>query len=251
MVSERMTSPEEKKSVASARSQRKVLCSIGHGPYEELLRHSAPTFMGYAAKHDYDVVLRFAVPTGARPIAWAKVPLIRQLLENYDVVLWIDADAIIVDKTYDIADEARPGDWMCLCRHETSEGLVPNTGVWMFAASTQAKTFLERVEAHRGFDHHHWWENAAVIDLLGYEFDPVRLGSEKSLSGVRYLDNSWNSVAGAPAPRPRIKHYAGLPFDVRAAAIRSDADANWTEASGLAVPTDTLQLTTELRLGRV
>ncbi len=225
--------------MGSARSQRKVLCSIGHGRYEELLRHSAPTFMSYAAKHDYDVVLRFAVPTSARPIPWAKVPLIRELLENHDVVLWIDADAIIVDETQDIADEAGPGDWMCLCRHETSEGSVPNTGVWMFVACTQAKKFLESVDAHRGFDHHHWWENAAVIDLLGYKFDPVRLGSEKSLPGVRYLDNEWNSLGVAPAARPRIKHYAGLPFDVRAAAIRSDFEAKGADVSSFAVPTDT------------
>jgi hypothetical protein len=230
---------------------RKALCSIGHGRYEELLRRTAPTLMSYAARHRYDLVLRFAALAGTRPVAWAKIPLIRQLLDDYDIVLWIDADAIIVDNAHDIAGEARAGDWMCLCRHTTSEGLVPNTGVWMFVASTQAKAFLERLDAHRGFDHHHWWENAAVIDLLGYEFDPVRPGAGESVPGVRYLDNSWNSVMVDAASQPRIKHYAGKPFDYRAAAIRTDLQATFTNAKRPSADVDVLESNSELRFRAV
>ena len=207
------------------RPPRKALCSIGHGRYEELLRLSSPTFINYAAKHGYDVVLRFVASAGQRPIAWAKVGLIQQLLADYEIVLWIDADAVIIDDTIDLASEVAPGDWMCLCRHRTTEGLVPNTGVWMFTSSHEATAFLAKLDAHRGFEHHPWWENAAVIDLLGYQFDPVRPeANARPLPGVRYLDKAWNSVGADPADEPRIKHYPGLPLDVRVHSILSDLD---------------------------
>jgi hypothetical protein len=201
---------------AGASRQRKALCSIGHGRYEELLRLASPTFTDYAANHGYDLVLRFKASAGTRPVAWAKVGLIQQLLDDYDIVLWLDADTVIVDSGADVADEIGAGDWMALCRHQTPEGLVPNTGVWLCVARPETKAFLARLDAHPGFDHHRWWENAAVIDLLGYQFDPVRPGADESATtGVRYLDNRWNSVTVDPAIEPRIKHFAGLPFEVR------------------------------------
>jgi hypothetical protein len=195
---------------------RKALCSVGLGRYEELLRLSGPTFENFAAQHSYDLILRFAASAGARPAAWAKVGLIQQLLDQYDIVVWVDADTIIMNSDTDIAAEMAAGDWMWLCRHRTPEGLVPNTGVWMFRAGPEAKSFLAKLDAHPGFDHHRWWENAAVIDLLGYAFDPVRLADQgAAISGVSYLSNSWNSIVADPAREPRIKHFAGLPFDVR------------------------------------
>lgn len=208
------------------RRNRKALCSIGCGPYEQLLAITGPTFERYAQRHGYDLVLRTEVDTNHRPAPWAKVPLLLELLEEYEVVLWVDADAIIMDDTVDVAAEVRPDKWMYLARNTTSEGLVPNTGVWMFTRGPAARDFLEAVYAHEGCIDHRWWENAAVIDLLGYRFDPVRPGPENRFtSGVRYLDPAWNSIGADPAARPRIKHYAGLPFPVRYESLLADAAA--------------------------
>jgi hypothetical protein len=204
----------------------KALCSIGFGPYEPLLDMSSPTFVAYAERHDYDLVLRTRVPDDDRPIPWAKVPLLLELLESYELVVWIDADAIIVDGTCDLADEVRTDRWMYLSRMRTPEGLVPNTGVWMFTQGPESKNFLEAVYARAAFLHHKWWENAAVIDLLGYQFDPVRPGAENDFTaGVSYLDRTWNSIGADPAPNPRIKHYCGLPVEVRRAALAADLAA--------------------------
>ena len=204
---------------------KKALCSIGHGAYEKLLRISGQTFTTYGRQHGYDVFLQLEVDAPIRPVPWAKVPLILELLERYDLVVWLDADAIVVDHSLDIATEARPGRWMYLTRMKTGEGLVPNTGVWMVTRCAKAKEFLRRVDAHIAFENHKWWENAAVIDLLGYQFDPVRPGLENPFtSGVRYLDHSWNSVQADPAPYPRIKHYAGLPLEIRRESLQADFD---------------------------
>ena len=226
---------------------KKALCSIGHGAYEKLLAISRISFEAYAQQHGYDLVLRSDVDLNARPAPWAKVPLIMELLDSYDLVLWLDADAIIVDFSVDIADETRGDRWMYLARHKTGEGLVPNTGVWMMARSSAAKKFLHLVNTHRGFKDHVWWENAAVIDLLGYEFDPVRpsLGSEFS-SGVAYLDHSWNSVWIDPAPHPRIKHYPALPLDVREQSLLADLSSCLPDETGRV--TEALPLSAETSL---
>jgi hypothetical protein len=205
---------------------QKALCSIGHGLYEPLLEISSQTFAAYAARHGYDLVLRKDVPDDGRPIPWAKVPLVLELLETYDLVVWIDADAIIVDDRYDLADEIRADRWMYLSRMTTPEGLVPNTGVWMFTQRAESKAFLGAVYAHVAFLYHKWWENAAAIDLLGYQFDPVKPGAENEFTtGVYYLDRAWNSIRPDPAPKPRIKHYCGLPLEARCEALAADLAA--------------------------
>lgn len=203
--------------------RKKALCSIGYGSYSALLEISAPTFAEYAARHGYDLVLRSFIGAEKRPAAWAKVPLILQLLEVYELVLWIDADAIIVDSSADLAAECRADRWIYLARNRTSDGLVPNTGVWMLRATAEAKQFLKLVNEHTAFHHHKWWENAAVIDLLGYDFDPVWPGSDNHFTdGVEYIARAWNSVPPDADQSPRIKHYAGLPLDVRRTSLLTD-----------------------------
>ena len=85
----------------------KALCSIGSGPHEPLLEISRPTFAAYAERHGYELITSTEADP-RRPPAWAKVPMLREALAAYDLVLWIDADAVIVDGTRDIADELAP-----------------------------------------------------------------------------------------------------------------------------------------------
>jgi hypothetical protein len=130
---------------------RKVLCSIGVGPHQELLSIAEPSLADYAARHGYDLRL-VSGPLGRpswphrifqglhldydkvwhrrvwhgllrldaliarfvdipRPPAWAKIRLVSELLTTYDAVLWIDSDAVIVDGRVDIASYVVPGKW--------------------------------------------------------------------------------------------------------------------------------------------
>ena len=58
--------------------------------------------------------------------------------------------------------------------------------------------------------HHKWWENAAVLDLLGYDVDrpnPVRPSAWRDRT--QFLPNEWNSTVHDPARHPRFRHYPG------------------------------------------
>lgn len=195
----------------------RVLCSIGTGPHEELLDLAGPTFEGYARRHGYSLDLRSDVRgLGERPVAWAKIALIRDLLEEHELVVWIDADAMIVDPTEDIAGAGmRPIDLVC---HEIGGVSVPNTGVMVVRRCRATNRLLERIWSRTHHLHHRWWENAAMIEVLGGDPD-VGLRTRRERSRARRLvgalDPRWNSIPICPATDPAIVHLAGVSHDER------------------------------------
>jgi hypothetical protein len=203
---------------------RRALFSLGVGPHAELLRITGPTFVEFADRHGYELYLFDANPVPDRPTSWGKVRLFQDLLGSYDEVLWIDADAVIVDATDDITDALRPDDLMGLAAHITPEGVdpIPNCGVWLIRKDATISEFLDSVWQSTEFVEHKWWENAAVLKLLGYALEPqVRLVRPTPMwYRARLLSNEWNSVPIDPSPAPRIVHFAGMSHDERLTGIR-------------------------------
>jgi len=198
------------------RDARRVLCSLAVGPYVDLLAISSITFETYAALHGYDLRLSTQLLDQGRPPAWSKIALVRQLLEDYEEVLWVDADAIFLDISKDIAELIRPDKDLYLVEHlwEADETWrSANTGVFLVRSTPWARRFLDRVWAAEQYVDHPWWENAAVLDLLGYELPPDLTPPRKVRrtefeERVELIDLEWNSTAGASlAPRPRIRHH--------------------------------------------
>ncbi len=206
----------------------KALCSIGSGPHEALLEISRPTFAAYAQRHGYELITsREGDPR--RPPAWAKVPMLREALASFELVLWIDADAVIVDGRDDIAAELEPDRFLGLVRH--GEQQVPNTGVMVWRAGELATELLDRTWSATRFVHHPWWENAALLDALGYDLPSAldrgwrrrlrrrRFGLARPspfLAGTQFLPLEWNSVYLDRADEPRIVHCVGVPVEQRA-----------------------------------
>jgi glycosyl transferase family (putative galactosyltransferase) len=212
----------------------KALCSIGSGPHEALLEISRPTFEAYARRHGYELITSTETRPG-RPPAWAKVPMLREALESFELVLWIDADAVIVDGRDDVAELLQPDRSLALVRH--GENQVPNTGVMLWRAGELARELLDRTWNATRFIDHPWWENAALLDALGYdlpgELDPgVRARLSRALrrrprrfaaarpspftAAVQFLPLEWNSVYLDRAEAPRIVHCVGVPVEQRA-----------------------------------
>lgn len=217
---------------------RKVLCSLGAGSHQELLSVSSQTFALYAQRHDYDLDLRHEVLAPDRPAAWSKVPLIRELLRRYDLVLWIDCDAAIVDPTLDIADELERRDLMGLVAHEYDGQAIPNCGVWILRRSRAVMRFLDAVWRRTEFLDHEWWENAAVLDELGYTLEPrvESVRTPRIRSRTRYVDRSWNSIQIDTAAHPRVNHYPGRSHEYRLAQLTRDVETARAAIAALAHP---------------
>jgi len=216
---------------ASASHVRKALCCLATGPHQELLAIAQPTFAAYAARHGYDLVVRTEAPeAGERPSAWAKIPLLRELLRSYDLVLWLDADVVIADDELDLADELDDDRFLAICAHHHSRQSNPNTGVMLLRAGAEADELLERTWALDDDVDHPWWEQASLLRVLGYEVHPhptCRLVTpDRLLAGVQFVGTEWNSVHLDPAPHTRFLHLAGLPHEERRAAALQTAAAS-------------------------
>jgi len=214
--------------VCAMRRKKRVLCSLGTGPHADLLAVSVHTLEEYAARHGYELCVADGVQVSGRPPAWDKILLIQELLTRFELVLWIDADAAVVDPSVDIAGMLGRRDLMALVAHSTPEGDVPiaNCGVWLLRNHRMTRRFLDDVWAKTEYVDHKWWENAAVLDLLGYELEPkVRFGSStRMFRRTRFLPVEWNSISVDASPNPRIVHFPGLPLPDRLAGLINAAE---------------------------
>jgi hypothetical protein len=210
-------------------SQSRALATLGIGPSARWLAYSGETFRRYALKHGYEYVQGSGAMPEGRPAAWAKIPLLQRLLEAFELVVWIDADATILDDSRDIASELAPDTWQALVASDLTgrEGrFVPNTAVWVLRRTPRTHGFLQAVWDSVDFIDRTYWENAAVLHLLGFTYEaPIRLVDPAApwLEGTQWLAEEWNRIPGPWADEPaRIRHWAGVDYPLRARQLRAD-----------------------------
>lgn len=190
---------------------RRVITSFGFGEAcSRLMRISVPTFAAYADTHDYDLFIpsssyfsKWNSILDDRCASWLKVLLLQELLEKYDEVLWLDCDVAVLRFDKDIAEDTTNAP-MHMVVHETQDGAVPNCGVWYL--KKQAAETLAKLWQHNSFKRSSgWWEQAALIHVLGGEPDATPTVTPPGpLWGE--LPYEWN---------PHVRSSLGLPDDMR------------------------------------
>jgi hypothetical protein len=203
-----------------SRGARRVIASLATGRHRRLLALSAATFEAYARRWGWDLVLSTEELAPERPPSWSKIVLVRDLLERYETVLWLDADAVIVDLDRDIATVLNAGADLYLVRHPQGRdeaATVPNLGVMLLRRSPFLRAFLAAVWASEELVEHNWWENAAAVALLGQSLEPpyplIRPNS-RWRERAAFIDLAWNSVPGyCESPAPAINHHGRADHD--------------------------------------
>jgi hypothetical protein len=149
--------------------------------------------------------------------------MIRNLLDIYDTVFWIDADAIILDPSIDIASFLEPDDYQALVQHAWQGDVYPNLGVWVIRGR-RGQALLDAMWAETPFIDHEWWENGAFMHLMGYQLRPGRLVRKSEwLPGTKWLSEEWNSHVYLRGIVPaRVRHYAGQSNPYREHRMRID-----------------------------
>jgi hypothetical protein len=203
----------------------KVLCSTAFGPHLELFDVTGPALERYADRHGYELLVAHERLSRGRPPAWDKIVMLHSLVARHELVVWIDADALVLDGAPDIAGALARNRFLHLVEHRTSRGRVPNTGVLALQGGGRSKRFLEHVWAQRRFVHDRWWENAAVNHVLGYrQVRGVRpIATSQWRGRVGFLDRAWNSIPDDPSARPHVVHFPGMPLDERLHELRRHA----------------------------
>lgn len=112
-------------------------------------------------------------------MCWLKMPLLSSLLDEYDEVVWIDADVLVTgdDNVFDDMPAAPMG----IAVHRFAAGEIPNTGVW--AVRKPAKAILDSIEIDPDIVENAVWrgpvgyngEMAMVLKRLGMDIDQPHL----------------------------------------------------------------------------
>jgi hypothetical protein len=160
------------------------------------------------------------------------VRLVLELLRTYEWVWLIDADALIVDLDQDVLEGIDPnGGPIWLARHpqgREADHVVENAGVMLVRATTAAHQFLTDVWAATDLIDHNWWENAAILHLIGRSLEPPYGRDHETAHTplVAPLGIRWNAVPGyIECPDAALHHHSRADHDdfgLRLAAMEAD-----------------------------
>ena len=198
---------------------------------------TSKTFKKYAAKYDY-VFENVKMPKMDRPYAWNKIKILLDEIQknNFEYLLWVDADSYfnIYEKNIsEIIDEKKE---IYIAKHycEVHKGtkyknakltvLRINSGVMLLKSSEYNHNFLTKVWNNKKFINHQWWEQAAIMDIIGLRAEinhnlNDNIGNN-ILDKIKFLSGRWNSIPSKldmsmEKHNPIIIHMAGMKNDDR------------------------------------
>jgi hypothetical protein len=228
------------------RLRKVIVTAAGPRMWHLLERYSLPTFQRFADRFAYDVLASRLDEDGAsddrratNAARWAKLPLLRQALESYDIVVWLDADVMICRFDDDIAAHLAPEKFQAFALEQVPQDrrVNPNTGVWVLRGGRQVSRFLHAVE-RAGQQAGPWADQAAVMKVLGWDrggsiYHGAGPGAgSRFLRGTGWLPPSWNQLYAVPGedaksvhaiPRvqePHALHFAGMGMEAREPLMR-------------------------------
>ena len=216
-----------------ANNPRGALLTIAAGDHADFVELGAASRAAFCHHNGLANLVISNPPDTDRPVSWAKIPLITSLLSQYDLVLALDADAVIVRSKVSIEGLVTRVSPVAMVAHQYTSQTVPNLGVFAVRRSRFVSRLLLNMWGQEDLIHHKWWENAAFLRLCDYDIssEPVSKVRRTTLAlRTHWLDGSWNSIPIAHVDNPIIKHYPGMSYDDRMSRIKQDVE-DW-ERSG-------------------
>jgi len=180
-------------------AKRRVLAT-GHigSDFDRIAEITYPAMRSYADRHGMWFSGAQLTPRGGRPAPWLKLERIAECFVDFDEVLWLDTDVLVVDESLSIFSEFTDEAIQALADVTAYPERHLNTGVW--ALRKHMLPYLLAAAMSDEFVHHSWWEQAAMHHLMRTHHIPTTV-----------LGEEWNHWDGSPAEiRPRFKHACGL-----------------------------------------
>jgi hypothetical protein len=200
-----------------------AICSFATGNlHEQMLDYMKPTFENYCQKHYIDLYIYKLAERldSSRPASWDKVLLIRYLLQFYKSIIWVDSDTMIANPNSDIRNDLDFTYPTQLVSYHNIDPIYPNLGVWVLNHDPKTFELLDCIWSQTDLINHPWWEQGALLKLIGYstKTNELRfLGSTKYSPWIGKLDLKWNSrpFNSDCSDDPVILHYCGILPDQR------------------------------------
>jgi hypothetical protein len=186
----------------------------------DLWKLARGTFIDYSIKHHYEYREFWysdfeerrwpGVHSGRLPVwpldhsktspCWLKIPAIAQMLERFDLVVYLDNDCVILDHSKDIAEELPADKWLAMHDATTGEGCGPNVGVVVCRSLPIARKFWREAWDIDAWKTAKWTDNGQVMSLLGYTTAPplMKVRDTEYTDGYHVLGEEWNGYGAGP-----------------------------------------------------
>lgn len=154
-----------------------------------------------------------------RPISWYKIPMILENLKEYDVVLWVDADALILNHDFDLRSII---DDSVIYISKDQNGL--NCGVMMFRATEDTRLLLKAAWESTEFMDHVWWEQAAIHKLFAMDYKGIQSKTktieQKLFNAYDYSIYGMDNTDGQYDYGSFVLHLPGMPVSTKISKIK-------------------------------
>jgi hypothetical protein len=152
--------------------------------YVELLSCLLNKNKEYCKRHNYDFLFcGEECFDQSRPPSVSKLIAIKNNLNNYDFLLWIDADAAIVNPELRLEELFEPhldcGNDLIITRDAANN---INAGVFLLRNCAWSYALIDKLWNMAEFLNHPWWENGALIKLYD--------SSNEDRTHIKIIDNN-------------------------------------------------------------
>lgn len=206
---------------------RIAIVSMWDGNQAELASITAPNKAAYCKRWGYHWLPCTSGFVPERPVAWSKIPFIRDALENHDWVFWSDTDSLITNPGLPLSRLIRgPGDLLI-----TRDRVGYNSGSFLLRRCPWTFAFLDEVwnlpdtAAYRAdYDvaTDRMWENRAIDMLLNHwrHRSHARVVPQRRLNS--YLpEHTATDPSGAWRPGDFVLHLPGVANSIRVRELSS------------------------------
>ena len=145
-----------------------AVVSLAYGKaYSACLKPMIERNRQYCETQGYDFILGGdSIVDKSRPISWSKILVIQKVLADYDWILWVDADAAVMNHSIRIDHlfkEFLDREKYLILTKDGAKNI--NFGVFLLKNIKWSFELLKLIWDQKQFINHKWWENRALIHL--------------------------------------------------------------------------------------
>jgi hypothetical protein len=172
--------------------------------------------MAYCLREKMDLIARMGSLDPSRDISWSKIKLLLDNLEQFDWLVWCDADAALYGDIRGRIEQVEMHKWCVINKDFPASGAPANCGVFAMRNCQRAKEFLWRI----------WLTPSVKTDTRYWEqlsFNYWLLERQEYSEGVAIVE--WLQTPGYELDMV-AHHKGGEPDDTKLAGLMTCARLN-------------------------
>ena len=175
-----------------------------------------PSKRAYAERHGYAFECVREYPKDVHP-SWHKLQLLKDRIDKYEVILWLDGDSIVTNQRMNIRSDGgdsivtASADW---CSETDDPSELPSMGNFFLSNTIGTHSWLGMAMAQKHFENRPMWEQDAVHQCMNDDEwfrSMVAVRPRRMLNSVHPTCRPHGKDPGAPwQPGDFLIHLTGV-----------------------------------------